>query len=186
MQTVGHQLNPPIADRDHLQGPRTALVTLAEYGDFQCPYCGQAHPIIKEVMKSLEGKLLFAFRHFPLTTIHPQAQLAAEAAEAAGIQGKFWEMHDMLYENQGALAPDDLVEYAHQLGLDTKRFARELQEQTHFPRVREDFLSGIKSGVNGTPTFFINGWRHDGAWDLESLTAALQHAEENAGPPSRR
>lgn len=174
-------LKPPVGPADHVQGPETALVTLVEYGDFECPFCGQAHPIVKAVQRHFGNQLRFAFRHFPLTQIHPFAQGAAEAAEAAGAQGAFWPMHDMLYEHQHALDIDSLVRYAAILNLDVNRFAQELASGVWTPRVREHFLSGVRSGVNGTPTFFINGQRHDGPWDLESLTAALQFAARAAG-----
>jgi protein-disulfide isomerase len=173
-------LKPPVGPGDHVQGPETALVTLVEYGDYECPFCGQAHPIVKAVQRHFGNQLRFAFRHFPLTQIHPHAQGAAEAAEAAGAQGAFWPMHDMLYEHQHALDFDSLVQYAALLRLDANRLARELASGVWTPRVREHFMSGVRSGVNGTPTFFINGRRHDGSWDLESLTAAVQRAARGA------
>ena len=166
-------LIPPVSERDHCIGPNTAPVILVEYGDYECPYCGQAHPIVQQVLASLPGTVRFAFRNFPLATIHPHAEGAAEAAEAAGAQGKFWPMHDMIYENQRRLGGLALLEYAAAVGLDLDKFAAELEEGVYKPRVREDFMSGVKSGVNGTPAFFINGIRHDGSWDAESLLAAL-------------
>ena len=171
---TGHQLNPPVADRDHIRGTRAAQVTLTEYGDYECPYCLQAHLVLIDIMEELGSHVRLCFRNFPLATAHPHAQQAAEAAEAAGAQGKFWEMHDVLYENQRHLEYEDLVLYAKELGLDAKRFAHDMKEHTYAERVREDFLSGVRSGVNGTPTFFINGTRHDGPWDLPDLTAAIQ------------
>jgi protein-disulfide isomerase len=167
------RLTVPVSERDHLQGSPTAAVTLLEYGDYECPYCGAAHRSTKEVRRVLGDDLLLAFRHFPLTQIHPYALKAAEAAEAAGAQGRFWEMHDLLFENQQHLAPPFLLQYAELLGLDLDRFAAELQAGTHEPRVREDFLSGVRSGVNGTPTFFVNGVRHNGGYDAASLLAAI-------------
>ena len=164
----------PIEGRDHVLGAPDAPSTLVEYGDYQCPYCKLAHPIVEEVQRRLGRQLRFAFRHFPLAEIHPYAQPAAEAAEAAGAQGKFWEMHDLLFTNQPALSPRDLLRYATALGLDVTRFASELADRVWEPRVREDFVSGIRSGVNGTPTFFVNGLRHDGPWDADSLIEALQ------------
>lgn len=164
----------PVGDRDHAQGPANAPVTLVEYGDYECPYCGQAYPIVKAVQKVLGPRLRFVFRNFPLSEAHPNASNAAEAAEAAGQQGKFWEMHDTLFEHQDALRPRDLVAYATRLGLDSERLARELESHTHATRVREDFMSGVRSGVNGTPTFFINGERHDGSWDQRHLLAAIE------------
>jgi protein-disulfide isomerase len=167
------RLKVPVRERDHVIGPADALVTLVEYGDYECPYCGLAHPIVKEVQRRLGRRLRFAFRHFPLAEMHPRALPAAEAAEAAGAQGRFWEMHDLLYANQPALEDADLLAYATALDLDVRRFVRELAERTWELRVREDFMSGVRSGVNGTPTFFINGVRHDGGWDVETLTEAL-------------
>ena len=146
---------------------------LVEYGDYECPYCGAAHPVVTEVKRRLGDQLCLVYRHFPLARVHPHAERAAEAAEAAGAQGRFWPMHDMLFEHQDALDDRSLLAYAVALGLDADRFARELSDGVHMPRVREDFASGVRSGVNGTPTFFINGWRHDGAADLPTLLAAI-------------
>src|SRR5438067_1320627 len=179
-------LTPPVSQRDHQQGPETAPVTVVEYGDYECPYCGEAYPIVKEIQLRLGERLRFVFRNFPLKEAHPHAQHAAEAAEAAGAQGKFWEMHDRLFERQFALDDDYLIEYAGDLGLDAARFRRELDAGTHAPRVREDFRSGVTSGVNGTATFFINGLRYDEAWEVEALVSALERtAAEAAARPSR-
>ena len=169
-------LTPPVGERDHAHGPQTAPMTLVEYGDYECPYCGQAYPIVQEIQQRLGDRLRLVFRNFPLTQVHPHAQHAAEAAEAAGSQGKFWEMHDYLFEHQRALDDGHLAEYAATLGLDTTQFSQDMSEHAYVERVREDFLSGIRSGVNGTPTFFINGVRHDDAWDVETLLAALEDA----------
>jgi protein-disulfide isomerase len=163
----------PVDGRDHVRGPADAPVTLLEYGDYECPHCGLAHPIVNEVQQRLGRQLRFAFRHFPLAEIHPHAEMAAEAAEAAGAQGRFWEMHDLLFKNQDALNDTDLLRYAEVLGLELTRFVNELADRTWEPRVREDFMSGVRSGVNGTPTFFVNGVRHDGPWDADSLIEAL-------------
>ncbi|MDX6415183.1 MAG: hypothetical protein QOH23_2593, partial [Gaiellaceae bacterium] len=141
-----------------------------------CPYCGAAYPIVKEVQARLGDTLRFVFRNFPITTSHPHAEHAAEAAEAAAAQGRFWELHDLLYENQRRLGDSDLHGYAESLGLDVEQFDRELSEHVHAPRVREDFMSGVRSGVNGTPTFFVNGTRHDDSYELETLLAAVTHA----------
>ena len=168
------RLTPPVGDRDHIQGTATAPVTLVEYGDYQCPICGQAYSIVKELQTRLGERLRFVFRNFPLATMHPYAEQAAEAAEAAWAQGKFWEMHDVLYENQDALADADLVQHAVTLGLDPARFTSELTQHIHAARVHEDFISGARSGVNGTPTFFINGVRHDASFDLETMLAAVE------------
>jgi len=169
-------LTPPVGPHDHAMGPADAPLTLVEYGDYECPYCGMAHPIDKAVQRRFGDRLRFVFRHFPISQLHPHAEHAAEIAEIAGSQGAFWPMHDMLYENQHALADEDLIGYAAQLGLDEKWAAAMLASHTFAPRVREDFLSGVRSGVNGTPTFFINGIRHDGPWDAPSLVEALEHA----------
>jgi protein-disulfide isomerase len=174
------RLSVPVSERDHVQGSPDAAVTLVEYGDYECPYCGAAHAIVKEVQAVLGDDLRFVFRHFPLAQIHPHAERAAEAAEAAGAQGRFWEMHDLLYENQRTLDDAYLLRFAEVLRLDTERFALELEEGTHRERVREDFMNGVRSGVNGTPTFFINGVRHNGSWELESLLAAIERASERS------
>jgi protein-disulfide isomerase len=169
-------LTPPVSERDHVLGPASAAVTLVEYGDYECPFCGAAYPIVKEVLRISGPEVRFAFRNFPLSQVHPHAERAAEAAEAAGAPGKFWQMHDLLYEHQRALDDQHLLTYAARLGLDVRRFAQDLTDRAHAGRVREDFLSGVRSGVNGTPTFFINGVRHDGSYDLETLLAAVAAA----------
>jgi protein-disulfide isomerase len=169
---------PVSEDRDHIQGPAEAAVTLVEYGDYECPYCGAAYPIIKEVQERMGEGLRFVFRNFPITTSHPHAELAAEAAEAAAAQDRFWEMHDLLYENQQRLGEEDLHAYADQLGLEVEPFDQELAEHVHAERVHEDFMSGVRSGVNGTPTFYINGLRYDDSYELETLLAALERAAE--------
>jgi protein-disulfide isomerase len=169
---------PVSEDRDHIQGPAEAAVTLVEYGDYECPYCGAAYPIIKEVQERMGERLRFVFRNFPITTSHTHAEQAAEAAEAAAAQGRFWEMHDLLYENQQHLGDEDLRAYAEKLGLEVEPFDEELTEHVHAERVREDFMSGVRSGVNGTPTFYINGMRHDDSYDVETLLAALERAAE--------
>ena len=169
-------LDLPVGKRDHAQGPAGAPVTLVEYGDYECPHCGRAYPIVKQVQQRMGKRLRFVFRNFPLRESHPNAEHAAEAAEAAGAQGKFWEMHDRLFERQFALEDDNLVEYAGELGLDADRFGKDLAAGSYQPRVREDFRSGVVSGVNGTPTFFINGARYDGSWDADTLVSALERA----------
>ena len=168
------QLTLPVGPRDHAQGPKDAPVTLVEYGDFQCPHCRRAHPIVKEAQQRLGRQLRFVYRHFPLTRIHPEAEHAAEASESAAAQGAFWQMHDILFERQFALDDDSLISYATERGLDGDKIRGDLDAGTFTDRVREDFMSGVKSGVNGTPTFFINGARYDGSWDLEDLVAALE------------
>lgn len=163
-----------VGERDHAQGPADAPVTLVEYGDYECPYCGRAYPIIKKIQQEMGKQLRFVFRNFPLNTIHEHASVAAQAAEAAGAQGKFWEMHDILYEHQDDLADADLGQYALRIGLEIYRFQKEMGEETFARRVRDDFRGGIKSGVNGTPTFFINGERYEGKLDYEELKAAVK------------
>jgi protein-disulfide isomerase len=169
-------LHAPVSDRDHAQGAADAPVTLVEYGDYECPHCGRAYPIIKDVQRRLGSRLRFVFRNFPLAEAHPHAQHAAEAAEAAASQGQYWEMHDALFEHQRALADAHLLEYAVTLGLDAEQFRQELASHAHARHVRADFLGGIRSGVNGTPTFFINDVRHDDAWDADTLARALEAA----------
>jgi protein-disulfide isomerase len=173
-ESTGSKLALAVSDsRDHILGPQTAAVTLVEYGDYECPYCGRAYGILKQLLKKSGDTVRLVFRNFPLTQIHPHAQRAAEAAEAAAEQNKFWGMHDALYENQEALEDEDILSYADRLGLDMERFQMGLDHGNYSKRIQEDFLSGVRSGVNGTPTFFINGLRHDGAWDPESLTEAI-------------
>ena len=165
---------PVNENRDHIQGPDNASVTLVEYGDFQCPYCGQAYPIIKQVQKNLGNKLRFVFRNFPITQAHPHAQHAAEAAESAAAENKFWDMHDYLYEHQQTLDDEHLEKYAEVVGLDTSRFKNDISNHVYADHVREDFLSGVRSGVNGTPSFYINGIRYDDPWDFETLVKTLK------------
>jgi protein-disulfide isomerase len=168
------RLTVPVSERDHVLGPATAPVTLVEYGDYECPFCGAAHRSVERVLQVMGNDLRFAFRHFPLSQIHPHASQAAEAAEAAGARGRFWEMHDLLFENQDRLGLRDLIGFAGALGLDLERFVTDLRGHAHAGRLREDFLSGVRSGVNGTPTFFVNGLRHDGGYDVEVLLEALR------------
>jgi len=170
----------PVTAADHALGSSAAPVTLVEYGDFECPHCKRAHPIVQEVRARLGARLRFVFRNFPLTNVHPHAEHAAEAAEAAGAQRKFFEMHDRLFERQFALEDENLVEYAEDLGLDAAAVARELAAHVHKTRVRDDFMGGVRSGVNGTPTFYINGVRFDDSWDPDTLTAALEQAARPA------
>ena len=178
MRTEWHPtLTMPVSDdRDHIQGSADAAVTLVEYGDYECPYCGAAYPIVKEVQARMGERLRFVFRNFPISTSHPHAEQAAEAAEAAAAQGSFWEMHDVLYENQKRLRDEDLRSYAEKLALDVDRFDTELADHAYADRVHEDFLTGVRSGVNGTPTFYINGARHDDSYDAQTLLAALERA----------
>ena len=169
---------PRITEQDHVRGSADAPVTVVQYGDFECPYCGDIYPVIRRIQNRIGRRLRLVFRHFPLSEQHPHAQQAAEAAEAAGAQGdeQFWRMHDLLYERQNALTTDDLEAYAADLGLDVDRFKRDLEEGTYQERVQEDFESGVRNGVNGTPTFFINGERYDGALEYEELLSAIAEA----------
>ncbi len=167
-------LTPPVSDRDHSKGPKDSPVTLVEYGDYECPYCGQAENSFHEIQERTGDAVRLVFRHFPNRTVHPHAKLAAEAAEAAGEQGKFWEMHDLLFQHQDSLEQWDMFEYARELDLDMDKFQTALNEHSHSKKINEDFRSGIKSGVQGTPTWFINGTRYDGAWDPESLLDAVR------------
>ena len=170
------RLTLPVGARDHIRGPATAPVTMVEYGDYQCPFCGEANVVVDEVRRRLGDRLRFVFRNFPLTEVHPHAEHAAEAAEAAAAHGKFWEMHDLLYAHQEALDDTHLAAYGASLGLAAGEIHKALAGHTHADRIREDFLSGVRSGVNGTPTFFINGQRHDGPFDLDSLLEAIAGA----------
>ncbi|MDQ2981952.1 MAG: Na+/H+ antiporter NhaA, partial [Actinomycetota bacterium] len=167
---------PVDPERDHLRGADDAPVTLLEYGDFECPNCGQAEPVLRQLMNEFGHDLRYVFRHLPLADVHPRAQLAAEAAEAADEQGAFWPMHDLLFEHQDALQPKDLVAYAEQLGLDVDRFTEQLRRHEHAGRIASDVDDADLSGVSGTPTFFVNGLRHHGAYDIDTLTAAVRTA----------
>jgi Na+/H+ antiporter NhaA len=167
-------------DRDHLRGVDDALVTLVEYGDYQCPFCGQAEVVIRELLASFGDELRYVWRHLPLNDVHPNAQMAAEAAEAAAAQGMFWAMHDALLDHQDELRPTDLSRYATELGLDLERFWDDLRRRRHADRVAEDVGSADASGVAGTPSFFINGRRHEGAYDLATLTATVRAARTRA------
>jgi Na+/H+ antiporter NhaA len=166
-------------ERDRIRGPLHAPVTVVEYGDFECPYCGQAEPVVRELLRDF-GDVRYVWRHLPLNDVHPHAQLAAEAAEAAAEQNGFWEMHDVLLEHQGALTGSDLVGYADQLGLDVERFTDDLREHAGAGRVADDVDSADLSGVSGTPTFFVNGQRHYGAYDIETLATAVRTARARA------
>jgi Na+/H+ antiporter NhaA len=166
-------------ERDHFRGPVDAPVTVVEYGDFECPFCGRAEPVVRELLQEF-GDVRYVWRHLPLSDVHPNAQLAAEAAEAAGNQDAFWQMHDLLFEHQDALRPNDLMSYAEQLGLDVERFHSDLRQRTGSARVAEDVDSADLSGVSGTPTFFVNGRRHYGAYDIGALSAAVRAAGARA------
>jgi protein-disulfide isomerase len=168
------KLRTPVTSQDHIQGLEDAQLTLVEYGDYECPSCGSAYPIVKRVQRHFGKQLRFVFRNFPLSEIHPHAESAAESAEFAAAQGRFWEMHDLLFENQRRLSVALYSELAEELGLSQTALMRALEEGEYKVRVRADFSSGVRSGVNGTPTFFINGTRHDGPFDYETLGEALR------------
>ena len=166
----------PVTEKDHAQGSADAPVTLLEYGDYECPYCGKAYPVVKRIQQRMGDRLRFVFRNFPLNTLHEHAGVAAQAAEAAAAQGKFWEMHDMLYEHQEELANADLRHYALNIGLEIYRFNADVDGEKFAKKVRDDFRGGIRSGVNGTPTFFINDVRYNGEHTLEAMLPALENA----------
>jgi protein-disulfide isomerase len=171
-----NRLLVPVSKNDHVQGSATAEWTLVEYGDYQCPVCGQAYPIVKQLQERLGDQLLFVFRNFPLREIHPNAEHAAEAAEFASAYGSFWQMHDILFENQEDLEDELLVGLAAKIGLSAHKLRRSLESETYRGRIEFDFLGGVRSGVNGTPTFFINGVRHDGSFDFDTLLRAFAEA----------
>ncbi len=166
-------LKVPVTGADHIQGDENAPITLVEYGDYECPHCGRAYPIIQQVQKHFGKQLRFIFRNFPLNEIHPEAEGAAESAEFAAANGKFWEMHDGIFENQRNLGVPMLLELAESLGLSSANLRQALKAGQFTPKVKEDFLGGVRSGVNGTPTFFINDHRHDGPHEFEDLVAAI-------------
>jgi protein-disulfide isomerase len=162
-------LRPQISDTDHIEGNVHALIELVEYGDYQCPHCGRAYPIVKRIQEELGTNLKFVFRNFPLRNVHPQAMKAAIATEAAGLQGKFWQMHDIVFENQNALSRSSLLKYAKVLELDIDKFTIDITRSELRNKVAEDFESGIRSGVNGTPTFFINGEKYNDSWEGDDM-----------------
>src|SRR5436190_22180409 len=171
-----HKLVVPVDHgRDHIQEDTQDILTLVEYGDYQCPFCGAAYPEVKKVQKELGSKLRFVFRNFTLTNVHEFAQVAAETAEAANVQRKFWEMHDFLYEHQRTLGDNSVaLGYAKKIGLDTQKFEREISQHVYQKRIKEDFMGGVRSGVNGTPTFYANGVRHDGPAEAEAIIESLR------------
>jgi Na+/H+ antiporter NhaA len=167
-------------ERDHIRGPDDALVTLLEYGDFECPYCGQAEAVVRELLSSSDDDVRYVWRHLPLNDVHTSAQLAAEASEAAAAQGRFWDYYDALFAHQGTFSPQDLLNYATQIGLDLDRFREDLHHHEETPRVAEDVATADASGVSGTPTFFVNGRRHQGAYDIDTLTSVVRAARRRA------
>lgn len=170
------RLRIPVTDRDHQRGSARASVTLVEYGDYQCPFCGRAFHVLRDIEDRFQNDLRFAYRHFPLTEIHPLALIAAEAGEAASDQGRFWEMHDTLYQNQPSFDPEALVAYATELNLDVEAFAADVTGLRHRERIRQDFLGGVRSGVNGTPSLFINGELFNGPTEVVPLARAIEAA----------
>ncbi len=177
------KLSIPVTEKDHKQGNSKARCTLVEYGDYECPYCGEAHPIVMRLQKHFGDDLLFVFRNFPLSEIHKHAEHAAETAEFAAANERFWEMHDLLYENQEDLEDDSLLELAKQLHLSGDKLRKALEEGTYTARIKADFSGGVRSGVNGTPTLFINGQRHDGSFGFDDLAVAIQ---KHIGPTKVR
>jgi protein-disulfide isomerase len=173
-------LKIPVTSEDHFQGPESAELTLTEYGDYECPYCGRAYPIVKRVQKHFGERLRFVFRNFPLKELHPHAEAAAETAEFAGALGKFWEMHDLLFENQPRLGDPLFLELCDKLELPATALRQALEREEFTLRVRGDFAGGVRSGVNGTPTFFINGLRHNGPFEFDFLVAAMDAAMKAA------
>jgi protein-disulfide isomerase len=169
-------LKVPVSSSDHIQGDERAPIMLVEYGDYECPHCGHAHPIVQRVQKHFGKRLGFVYRNFPLNEIHPNAEPAAESAEFAGAHQRFWPMHDGIFENQRSLGPEMLVELAEGLKLSGAELEQALESEEYTPRVKSDFLGGVRSGVNGTPTFFINGQRHNGAFEFEDLVEAIEGA----------
>jgi protein-disulfide isomerase len=175
-QRTDFHLHPAVSNVDHTLGPDHAPVTLVEYGDFECPNCKQAVPAVKLLLERFSERVRFAYRHFPLEDVHPHALLAAEAAECAGAQGKFWEMHELLFANQDHLKPKQLQGYAEQLGLDMALYTSEMDDHVYLQRVREHIDSGLKSGVRGTPGFFVNGRIHDVSFGIRTLFDAVEAA----------
>lgn len=170
------KLKPPVTEKDHIMGKIDAPVVLVEYGDFQCPHCGAAYPMIKEIEKKFRERMAFVFRHFPLSELHPYAQAAAVASEAAANQGKFWQMHGLIFENQNSLGLPMLLELAETLKLDMKTFQKDFKDPKLFEKVEANFESGVISGVNGTPSFYINGLKYNGPYEFLSLVHALDHS----------
>ncbi|MCW3089712.1 MAG: oxidoreductase [Ferruginibacter sp.] len=171
---MSNHLTPPVNAKDHIQGNEDAVIELVEYGDYQCPHCGRAYPILKNIQRRLGKDVKFVFRNFPLAESHPNAVHAAIAAEAAALQNEFWEMHDTLFENQRRLSDNALLSYAEQLGLSIEQFRKDFEDEKQSAKVENDLESGIRSGVNGTPSFFINGAKYNGNWEEEEFFEYLQ------------
>ena len=175
--TENPNLKNPVGESDYIEGNKDAKITLVEYGDYECPHCQKADKIIKKIQAEMGDDLRFVFRNFPLEQSHPHALHAAESAEIAGAEGKFWEMHDKIFANQQNLADEDLAAYAEEIGLDKENFSEKLESGEFEEKVREDFENGVMSGVNGTPTFFINGSRFNGSYNYDDLLEAIRSAE---------
>jgi len=171
---MSNTLKPAVTDEDHLEGNKEATLELVEYGDYECPHCGHAHPILKKIVKEFGPRLKFVFRNFPLSEMHPHAVSAAVAAEAAARQGKFWEMHDIIFEHQHHLEPGDLHMYAKKIGLDLQQFMNDIQDNAIIDHINDDIESGLRSGVNGTPSFYINGKKYEGDWEFEPFAEYLE------------
>ena len=167
-------LKVPVSSADHIQGDEKAPLVLVEYGDYECPHCGHAYPIVKQIQKHFGKRLAFVFRNFPLNEMHPDAESAAETAEFAGANGKFWEMHDAIFENQETLGLEMLVALAGKLGLDARKLESALEGGEFTQRVKSDFMGGVRSGVNGTPSFFVNGQKYNGTYDFEGIVAGIE------------
>jgi len=174
------RLTLPVTDDDHVIGAATAPATLVEYGDYQCPYCARAYPAVQELLRLRADRLRYVYRHFPLVAVHPYAELAAETAEAAGARGRFWPMHDWLFDHQDWIDPAHLADGVLQVGLPAEEAVAEINSHRYHTRVERDFASGTRSGVHGTPTFFVNGYRHDGGYSVAELVEAVDHAAETA------
>lgn len=172
------QLQPEVSDADHTQGSPNAAIVLVEYGDYECPFCGEAYANVKKVQQHFGKKLKFVFRNFPLSQSHPHAVAAAMAAEAAGLQGKFWEMHDLLYENQTSLEYENLMEYAELLKLNIKEFTKDIESNSLLERVKSNFQSGVRSGVNGTPSFYVNGLKYEGSYYAMDMIETIEEFSE--------
>jgi protein-disulfide isomerase len=186
LTTTGGRLVVPVGDRDHVLGPEDAPVTLVEYGDYQCPYCARAQMVVQELLRLRTNQIQFAYRHFPLINVHPYAEPAAEAAEAAGARGRFWSLHDWLFTHQDRLNPASLIAALIDMGLDGETIATELGHHNFLDKVRSDFVGGVRSGVNGTPSFFINGLRYEGGHSLPELVAAADAAARASDTDSRK
>jgi protein-disulfide isomerase len=175
----------PVGDDDHIRGPASAPVTLVEYGDFECPYCAAAHPVVGEVLRQRPDSVRFVYRHFPVTNVHPHAEPAAEAAEVAGAYDRFWPMHDWLFTHHDLVVAGQIEDGVQAVGLPVAAVARDLQTHRFLDRISHDFVSGIRSGVNGTPTFFVNGVRHDGGLSVADLLGAVDSAAGSSAESHR-